>query len=341
VRLRLPFGRRSSGDAWHDEPGDALPVEITRLVAESFEPDPAALERVGATVRAAFVDAAGDGRLGAMSSARRRPAAASPFRPRLAPAGAALLAVLALGTVAAAESDPGEPFYGARVALESVFLPGPGSGERLAAQLDRLDARVFEASRAADAGAWQAAAAALDAYTGIAADVLAAEVAGPDAMIAARLLFQERELEALRARASGPAEPAADAALREARTLAASVGVPGGPGERPSPGPASPLPGSPGPTTAPGAGSPVPGSGGPGTTGSGGSGPTVAPTPAASGTGAPSPAGPRPSGTGPGPSASPGGQGPCATPAPSGGAGSGSGNPGTSPGGGPGGSETP
>jgi hypothetical protein len=75
--------------------------------------------------------------------------------PRRAPrALAVVLAMAALfaltGTVAAAESGPGQPFYGLRLSLESLTLPSGGSArtEALLAQLDRrLDEARQESQR--------------------------------------------------------------------------------------------------------------------------------------------------------------------------------------------------
>jgi hypothetical protein len=66
--------------------------------------------------------------------------------------GLALVALLALaGTVAAAESGPGQPLYGLRLTLESLTLPSGGSA-RTEALLAQLDRRLGEASQESERG---------------------------------------------------------------------------------------------------------------------------------------------------------------------------------------------
>lgn len=78
--------------------------------------------------------------------------------------GAALVALLALaGTVAAAESGPGQPFYGLRLTLESLTLPRQG-GARTEALLVQLDRRLDEASRESERGNGPGVADAVGAY---------------------------------------------------------------------------------------------------------------------------------------------------------------------------------
>ena len=73
-----------------------------------------------------------------------------------------LVGVLTVGA-AVAGSGPGGPFYAARLWLEERTLPADADA-RAAAQLVRLDARLDEATAAADAGNGAAVTAALEAY---------------------------------------------------------------------------------------------------------------------------------------------------------------------------------
>lgn len=70
-------------------------------------------------------------------------------RPALVLIAAGLLLAMSLGTVAA--SAPGGPLYGTRVASEELFLPG-SPDDRTRAQVERLDARIAEASAASARG---------------------------------------------------------------------------------------------------------------------------------------------------------------------------------------------
>jgi len=75
-----------------------------------------------------------------------------------------LAGLLAIGTgTAVTSATPGSPFYGARVALEDVFLPAEIDA-RLASHEQHLDERLAAAEAAADAGDAGALAAALAAY---------------------------------------------------------------------------------------------------------------------------------------------------------------------------------
>lgn len=100
------------------------------------------LERQRATILAAFE-----------AQAASRPQWSSPRRaPRRLALVLATVAVLALaGTVAAAESGPGQPFYGVRLTIESMTLPAEGSA-RTEALLALLNRRLDEASRESEHG---------------------------------------------------------------------------------------------------------------------------------------------------------------------------------------------
>ena len=222
-RLRRPVG-------WDDEPGDPLPRRLERLAADATPRDRAAIARAAEVAQAAFVTAARDGRIGVSAAA---PRAALPA-PRRLPAGlAAALAVIVLlvglGSVATVRAGPGQPLYALRVALEAVLLPADPLA-RLGAQLDRLDARLAEASHAADDDDWSAAADAFRAYAAIAGD--ATGIGGDDPALD-RAHAQLGELERLRARpGSGSAGPDLDAATAACAALIAALG---GPDEEPPP----------------------------------------------------------------------------------------------------------
>jgi hypothetical protein len=74
-------------------------------------------------------------------------------------AAAFALLLIASASVVAAESGPGQPFYGLRLAIGSVFLPAgePAHERGLAAQLDDRLAEVRAAARLGDGAGAQAA----------------------------------------------------------------------------------------------------------------------------------------------------------------------------------------
>ncbi|MFM2106208.1 MAG: hypothetical protein RL338_1240 [Chloroflexota bacterium] len=74
------------------------------------------------------------------------------------------LTVATVGSVAGAESGPGEAFYDARLAVESLALPPDDTPEGVAARLALLDRRLAEATEASERGDDAAATAALGAY---------------------------------------------------------------------------------------------------------------------------------------------------------------------------------
>ena len=129
-------------------------------------------------------------------------------RARLRRGGALLLAAgLAVGVLGgtAAAAQPGGPLYGARVWVEEVTLPAD-PGERAAAELLRLEARMSEIEAAASSGDQDALAAAVAAYGEIADEALGG--AGTDASLLDRLRAAlDRHLAVLRAvAATAPAQ---------------------------------------------------------------------------------------------------------------------------------------
>ena len=139
--------RLSGGAPW--SPTD-VHERLERYTADALAPDPSELNRGRSVMLAAFAD---------------RPVAASSGRGLRGWSFAAafsLLLVAGAGLVAA-ESDPGEPFYGLRLAVGSLTLPGqaPAHARGLA---DQLDDRLAEAGIAARNGDGRAAQAAISEY---------------------------------------------------------------------------------------------------------------------------------------------------------------------------------
>ena len=126
---------------------------LERYAVEALSPDRAQTSRMRGAVVVAFV---------------RRPVASDaawlprPWARRWSSA-LALALVVAVSGVAAAESGPGQPFYGLRLAIASFTLPAQGAAREhgLAQQLDE---RLTEADAAVRHGDGPAAQAALEAY---------------------------------------------------------------------------------------------------------------------------------------------------------------------------------
>jgi len=253
-------------DDWGDD--GELQARLDAYAASRLEPDSAATARTRATVMVQAHSILGAARVagevtgpGLFRRLFRRPALA---------ASAALLglAVVAVGTAAA--SEPGGPLYGARLWVETLTLPSDANA-RAAAELERLQARVDEATAAAASGNSAAVTAALDAYRQTLPDASAA--AGGDLTREQHLSAElGRHLVVLEALAGGVptnARAAIDqAAIDQAvqRTegkINAVIGTPGqsggAPGQgNPNPGSGNGTPGQPNGTPKPG--NPDPGS---------------------------------------------------------------------------------
>ena len=165
----------------------------------------------------------------------RRACAAAPHttdgpafgRWRLLAIGIAVVTLLlGLTSAALAESEPGHPLYGARLALESLSLPGAESSDRVSAQLRRLDVRVHEAAAAAAAGNGEALQDALAAYRETVADLAELSTRFPVARSAVAGAFRGdlRALELLERRLPAKLRPAADLAIAATRLAATSAG---------------------------------------------------------------------------------------------------------------------
>ena len=161
--LKLPWGARAPGSTedWSNH-GEDSTAGAMHAAARQLSPDEAALDRMFQASRQAFREARLE------RSMRETHRSWAPRRLRLAASLAvALLTVSATGVLAATESDPGEPFYRTRLAIEAVFLPGAGTPERLTADLDRAQARLNEALQASTTGNDNAEADALGAYADV------------------------------------------------------------------------------------------------------------------------------------------------------------------------------
>lgn len=171
--FRRLFPRTGAG-AWRDAPDDPLPARLGSVAgADQAEVD-AAVARRKAAVLAAYRAT----RLGATPAEAPPAGIRIPARRRWAFALVAALLTLTVGAAGVAASAAGGPLYPVRLVAEEALLPAGGQ-QRLAAQLDRLDARVREAEAASAQGNRAGLEAALRAYRDIAAGV---EAAGPETL---------------------------------------------------------------------------------------------------------------------------------------------------------------
>ena len=219
MTLARLFGRSPRRpDRWVDDPADAAFVESLAAYADGTVPaDDPALARSRETLRAAFLQAR---QPATRVEAGRR--SSGHFAPRRIGFAATLVALMVFSSVAGvlAESGAGQPFYRLRLDLEALTLPAAGTPERLAADLDRAQARLDEATRAAAGSDWAAEAAAADAY----ADVIASIAGEPGANgdpVRTKLTAQLQALERLRASGRGPANAALDGAIGRVRACLA------------------------------------------------------------------------------------------------------------------------
>jgi hypothetical protein len=207
------------------EPGlEAFGRELRGRVHEGFDPSPATVARIETDVVTAFRAIWAGSEL----DARHRPSLAARTRARWRWPVLPLVAALALastGAVVAAQTSPGRPLFGARVAIEDVLLPGASSAARIDAQLVRLLRRVTEArdaGRAADGGAIVAA---VRSYRETLTDLGDLARQHPDRAATVRRALHE-QIVALEELAQGTAETTRQeiaVALREARAVTASI----------------------------------------------------------------------------------------------------------------------
>jgi hypothetical protein len=125
--------------------------------------------------------------------------------------------------VASAESLPGRPLFGFRVAFEQALLPPSPAAARIEAQLTVLDRRLAEAAEVnEDADAVRDAS---RAYRAALSELLPLVRQDParSAMVEDRVATQVRAIEQLRWRAAPEAQRELDAAADDAVTLLASL----------------------------------------------------------------------------------------------------------------------
>jgi hypothetical protein len=198
--------------------------ELRGRVHESFDPSPGTVARIEIGVVTAFRAI----RAEAERDARNRPSLAARARARWRWPVLPLVAALALastGAVLAAQTSPGRPLFGARVAVEDALLPGTSSAARIDAQLVRLLRRVTEAEdagRAADGGAVIAA---VRSYRETLTDLGELARQHPDRAATIRRALHE-QIVALEELAQGSADTTREeiaVALRDARAVAASI----------------------------------------------------------------------------------------------------------------------
>ncbi len=224
MRLPLPLLRPSAAPSaeWNDG-DDADMALFLDAYAADLRPDDATLARIGASVRAAFVE----------SQIARSHASAAPAtgarkmswgRHRvLAAVGAvAILTVSSVG-LAAAQSGPGQPFYRLRLVIETVNQPPVGSLNRMNTDLDRADARLNEIAGGAVDSDWATAADAVGAYRDVISAILLPADAGPRGRSLQRLGAQLARLEQLRTTSKEPETAALDGAIE---TLHGILGLP-------------------------------------------------------------------------------------------------------------------
>jgi hypothetical protein len=120
---------------------DEIELLLDRYAREGLTPEPGQL----ASGRVAMLDA--------FSAARVAPEPSRRLLHGWSLAGALALLLIGSTSIVVAESGPGQPFYGLRLAIGSVTLPGgePAHDRGLAAQLEDRLAEVRAAARDGDA----------------------------------------------------------------------------------------------------------------------------------------------------------------------------------------------
>jgi len=127
---------------------------LERYAVDALSPDRAQMSRMRDAVVVAFVRQP--------TASLAAPSASKPWARGWSPAVALGLVLVASG-VAAAESGPGQPLYGVRLAIASFTLPAHGAA-REHGLAEQLDDRLSEADAAVRNGDGPAAQAALQAY---------------------------------------------------------------------------------------------------------------------------------------------------------------------------------
>ena len=218
---------------------DPFAEDLEARVEAAFAADARALRRVRDNVtsefRARAATGLGDGSRGPRWTARVRLSGALGL--------AFVLAMLGVGLVAA-ESGPGQPFYGLRLAAEELTLPAPGVA-RVQSQLARLEARLAEMQQGIQAGDAGAVVAALAAYRAELAEALVDGQAADDqtASLLAALTKHQDVLTALQSVLPEAAQRGIAEALEQVGTAVEQLQAGG------SSGPPGSVPGSGGPPT--------------------------------------------------------------------------------------------
>lgn len=221
--MRLPNLWRHTTRVNGSDTGGAedLPVaELLERYAGSLSPDEEALSRMGAAVRAAFVESM-TAREAGRESAPGRPGRRvigtwrRPWSRRRTAAAICAVAILTLSTVglATAESGPGQPFYRLRLGIEAVNLPPAGSQNRLTADIGRAGSRLDDVASSAASSDWNAAADAASAYVEVMAGLTLPADMTAKAQALGQLDDQLARLELLRASSHGAETAALDSAI--------------------------------------------------------------------------------------------------------------------------------
>jgi hypothetical protein len=238
MSARFGWPRRRGREADAPAPGVELASLLERYAAALTPSD-----RQRSELRAAVLQAAADrasAGAGDPARARRR------TRP-WALAGALLAVLLAAGTVAAAQSGPGQPFYHLRLAIESLTLPAQGSA-RVDALLGQLDTRLAEARAASQHGSEPAVQDAVQAYLDALSQLTASGSSAADvAAVQSQLERHTATLQSILQTAPAPAktglQQALDQTVRAQQAVQGHASGPPVPTAHPTP-PATP-PGTP------------------------------------------------------------------------------------------------
>jgi hypothetical protein len=230
--MRMPFFRhpsdRSNEPEWDvdEEPVAAL---LERYASDSLSPDEATLSRIGAVVRASYVESVMDrgvaGEFDEVPGDRGTGARHRTWSRRRVGAALFAVAILTLSTVgfATAESGPGQPFYRLRLGIETVNLPPTGSQDRLAADLARADARLNDIAGETAKSDWNGAADAASAFRQVIGSVTLPTDTTARAQAIQRLNDQLARLKLLRTRSQGAEIAQLDGAIADLSEL---LGIP-------------------------------------------------------------------------------------------------------------------
>jgi hypothetical protein len=278
--MKLPklLGGRGHGSDWDDPQGEPSVELMRHLSDDALSPSAETMRRMQAGAMAAFRQAQVERR---EAPSRLRHTAPIRFRIAMAAGVVALLTVSGAG-LAAAESGPGQPFYRTRLAIEAWFLPPAGSDARLAADLDRAQARLDDARTAAAGRDWNAEQDALGAYVQVVSSITLPRDQAARDQLRQRLTEQLATLASLDAGAQPGTDTQVRRATEDVEGLLESAGGPSLP--TPGGGPqASPSNGQGGQGGQSGGNSGGNGSGGPNES----SGPNVRPSPSPASNGGP------------------------------------------------------